>query len=350
MDKHILTKWTEFRDWCRGDISTLALDFECTNASYLGLQVAGWSACNGESLCYVDVLDNPQYQILCNQLAHILRDKVKCLIMHNAPFDMRILKQLDIQHTDNIFCTMTAAHLLNENTPKGLKWQTVHVLKQTRETLNFSDAISEGFHSRKFYEYATDDAVNTFDLYKLQVPQLKKQELWDLWYNIERPFQYCLRDLAINGVLVDKVNLVAAQEQTTQDVNELEIEMYKSAGVSYYTQMLLDGGYEIIPKVNLNSPLQLIDLLQHLGVTLKETTDGGQLSTKEAVLVSVRRQHPFVGLLLKYRTISKMLNGFLIPLPKFIQADSRIRGSFHNCVAVTGRLSCTKPSLQCLPK
>jgi len=350
MDKRILTKWTGFRDWCGGDISTLALDFECTNASYLGLQVAGWSACNGESLCYVDVLDNPQYKILCNQLAFILREKVKCLIMHNAPFDMRILKQLDMSHTDNIFCTMTVAHLLNENAPKGLKWQTVHVLKQTRETLNFSDAISDGFHSRKFYEYATDDAINTFDLYKLQVPQLKKQELWDLWYNIERPFQFCLRDLAINGVLVDKDNLVAAQEQTTQEVNELEIEMYKSAGVSYYTQMLLDGGYEIVPKVNLNSPKQLIDLLQHLGVTLKETTDSGQLSTKESILTSVRHQHPFVGLLLKYRTISKLLNGFLIPLPKFIQSDGRIRSTFHNVVAVTGRLSSAKPNLQQLPK
>ena len=91
-------------------------------------------------------------------------------------------------------------------------------------------------------------------------------------------------------------------------------------------------------------------MLQHLGVTLKETTDSGQLSTKESVLTSVRHQHPFVELLLKYRTISKMLNTFLTPLPKFIQSDGRIRATFHNVVAVTGRLSCAKPGLHQLPK
>ena len=354
MDKLIITKWADFNAVVRQhNLSKIALDFECQSASYLNLDTAGFSICNGEVAFYVDILDNPQKRELINMLQWLCSDVVKLLICHNFPFDGRILKQLDIKHTDNIICTMTIQHLLNENKPKGLKWLSKNILHKERATVMFVDAVNSGFHSAKFYEYATDDAIDTWDLYQYQLPQLKKQELWDLWYNIERPFQYCLRDLAINGVLVDKDNLVAAQEQTTQDVNELEIEMYKSAGVSYYTQMLLDGGYEIIPKVNLNSPKQLVELLSHLGVKLTVTTDGkpdSQLSTKESVLTSVKHQHPFVELLLKYRTMSKLLNGFLIPLPKFIQGDGRIRSTFHNVVAVTGRLSSSKPNLQQLPK
>lgn len=318
MNISVIKTWKDFNTITRQyDLSKIALDFECRNASYLNLDTAGFSICNGEVAFYVDILDNPQKQELINMLQWLCSNVVKLLICHNFPFDGRILKQLYIPHTDNIICTMTIQHLLNENKPKGLKWLSENILHKKRATVMFADAVNSGFHSAKFYEYATDDAIDTFDLYKLQVPQLKKEGLWDLWYNIERPFQFCLRDLAMNGVLVDKDNLIAAQEQTTQEVNELEIEMYRSAGVSYYTQMLLDGDYEIVPKVNLNSPKQLVDLLQHLGVTLNEKTDSGQLSTKESVLKSVKHQHPFVELLLKYRTISKLLNGFLIPLPKF---------------------------------
>jgi DNA polymerase-1 len=126
--------------------------------------------------------------------------------------------------------------------------------------------------------------------------------------------------------------------------------MYKSAGIGYYTQMMLDGSCEIVPKVNLNSPKQLVDLLQHLGIRLKEKTDGGQYTTKSSVLSKVKRQHKFIPLLLEHRTISKLLNSFLNKLPKHIEGDNRIRCNWHNTVAVTGRLSSSNPAMQTLPK
>jgi len=64
----------------------------------------------------------------------------------------------------------------------------------------------------------------------------------------------------------------------------------------------------------------------------------------------LEKQLKFINLLLKYRKVSKLLSTFLIPFETFVQKDGRIRPSFHNTVCVTGRLSCSKPNIEQLPK
>ena len=64
----------------------------------------------------------------------------------------------------------------------------------------------------------------------------------------------------------------------------------------------------------------------------------------------LEKQLEFLELLLKYRQVSKLLNGFLNPFETFVEADGRIRPSFHNSVCVTGRLSCSAPNVEQLPK
>ena len=66
--------------------------------------------------------------------------------------------------------------------------------------------------------------------------------------------------------------------------------------------------------------------------------------------VLLERQLNFINLLLKYRKVSKLLSTFLVPFSEFVQRDGRIRPSFHNTVCVTGRLSCSKPNIEQLPK
>ena len=64
----------------------------------------------------------------------------------------------------------------------------------------------------------------------------------------------------------------------------------------------------------------------------------------------LEKQLKFINLLLKYRKVSKLLSTFLVPFPEFVGRDGRIRASFHNTVCVTGRLSCSRPNIEQLPK
>ena len=58
--------------------------------------------------------------------------------------------------------------------------------------MTYEEAITEGTHSEKFYKYATEDAVNTYLLYKVFSPQIEEQGLHHLAYDIEFPFQKAL--------------------------------------------------------------------------------------------------------------------------------------------------------------
>jgi DNA polymerase-1 len=53
---------------------------------------------------------------------------------------------------------------------------------------------------------------------------------------------------------------------------------------------------------------------------------------------------------MQYRDAVKLKTLFLDKAPGFIDSDGRIRASFNNCVARTGRLSSSSPNLQQLPK
>ncbi len=64
----------------------------------------------------------------------------------------------------------------------------------------------------------------------------------------------------------------------------------------------------------------------------------------------LKKQLEFLELILKYRQVSKLLSSFLEPFESFVEADGRIRPSFHNTVCVTGRLSCSKPNVEQLPR
>jgi len=358
MKVSIILKAEDFRTWVKSnDLSTCAIDFECVDINYLTLQIAGWSLYNGSSVCYVDVLDNPQYSELIYILKDICKNNIETLIAHNFSFDGRILRQLDVFHTDNIFCTMTAEHLLNESGKKGLKHLAEkHLHIDNSEIMSFEYAVENGFHSNRFYNYATSDSVWTYLLYKIQVPKLKEQELWDLWYNIERPFQFCLMDMKINGALIDQNAIKGLRAKLQAIIDKLEIAMYEAGGISYICGDVDGQTHNMVSNINLNSPAQLSELLLSLGVKLTEKTKSsklhpkGQYSTKEAVLNSVKNQHEFVVLLLDYRKAISLMNKFLKPLPEYVQSDGRIRANFHNTVCVTGRLSCSHPNLQQLPK
>ncbi len=108
------------------------------------------------------------------------------------------------------------------------------------------------------------------------------------------------------------------------------------------TQMV---GYEF----NLNSPKQLATaLFEDLGLPAKKKTKTGY-STNAEVLESLRDAHPVVGMLLDYRTLSKLKSTYCDGLLKVIGPDGRIHSSFNQTETRTGRISSTEPNLQNIP-
>jgi len=183
-----------------------------------------------------------------------------------------------------IYDTLTASHLLDENLKEnGLKYLTRTQLH--RETTKYKDVIQYGTDSPEFAKYATEDAINTYDLYKLQSPQIEKQGLHHLAYDIEFPFQKALMHLAINGIATD----VKAAKKMKEDVShlsyQLEDEMLKLFGKGYDVGITPRGRKVFAkPQINMNSGQQVAKCLHSLGIKLTEKTKKGNLATTTQVL------------------------------------------------------------------
>lgn len=354
MEKEILTTLNQAKYWfATRDCSKLAFDTELTNIKWDDMQIVGISFCNGESACYIDLYENPEYLNIVRFLQRKFKFDIKKLIAHNIPFDLKVIYQqlFVFLVTDQIFCTQTAAHLINENEPKGLKYLAHKYLNIPLKDIKKWDEVNSDYHSEEFYKYALNDVIWTWQLHEIFDKELVWQGLDKLFFDIEMPFQFVLRDLAIDGVLVDQNKIADFNKELQQIIFDLQLKMVKSAGLKYGIQCnLFDGSKEILTK-NFNSSNQLVDIItKNIGLDITEETPTGKLSVGKLSMLKLKGKHEFIDLLDKYKKAKKLLNGFIEPLPDYICKDGRVRTSFNNTVAVTGRLSSSKPNLQQLPK
>jgi DNA polymerase-1 len=272
--------------------------------------------------------------------------------MHGAPFDMRVLSKLGVTHTEDIVCTMTAAFLLDENSEVGLKALAVRYLGVApAEAVPWEKAVTHGFKSDLFYSYARRDAEWTWALWALLGARLRDESLVSLFFDIEMPFQFVLRDLEMNGVLMDLSSLSTLREGLQEEIIALRLAAYKAGGIEYTQQRNLLGDMEYVAGVDIDSPMQLSSfIVDTLGIELTDQSESGHFSVDKHVLEGLEHKHEFFHCLLQYRRASKLMQMFLEKAPTFVDGDGRIRASFNNCVARTGRLSSSSPNLQQLPK
>jgi hypothetical protein len=110
--------------------------------------------------------------------------------------------------------------------------------------------------------------------------------------------------------------------------------------------------------INLLSPEQVARLLYedlHLPKPAATTTKAKHASTSEEDLNRIRHLHPIVDLILFYRSMAKISGTYIEGIKPFT-VETPIKGirSIHACwnqtIVSTGRLSCSRPNLQNLPK
>ena len=250
-----------------------------------------------------------------------------------------------------IFDTQLAIHLLDENIlHKSLKYLAENILHVPKEQIVKYDDVNKNDWS-SFADYGMNDAIWTFQLYQKFAPEIEKQNLHHLFWEIEMPFQWALVELAINGMSVD----VPLSEQMLSDVRHLyysiEKELLDFCGGTWVLKYHKKSGeIECKPSINFNSSDQVIPIVESLGFEITERTEKGAKSFGKKTKQRLAGKHKFIDLLIRYGKAEKLISSFLEPFSSFVDSDSKIRSSFHNCVAVTGRLSSSEPNVEQLPK
>lgn len=172
-----------------------------------------------------------------------------------------------------------------------------------------------------------------FDSRDRAILDLKRDEMYDLFVNIEMPLAPVLADMEMTGIKVDRSILDEMKVDYKGRIDTLTQEIYELAGCEF----------------NISSPKQLGEVLFFkLGLPGgKKTTKGYKTDVK--VLHKLLGMHPIIEKVLEYRNVTKLYSTYMEGLETYIMEDGKIHTIFKQNFARTGRLSSTEPNLQNIP-
>ena len=323
----------------------LVLDTETTGTEPMSSELVGmsFSVAEGEAW-YVPVPANrDEAMAIVGEFRDVLTNPRTTKVGQNIKYDLLMLAQYGVWIQGPIFDTMVAHYVLAPELHHGMDY-LAEVLLHYR-TIHIEELIGPKGKNQKsmrdlapeeIYNYACEDADVTLRLKNILEKQLREQDAYDLFHDVEMPLIPVLAQMEFNGVRIDTDALRETSTLYTQRLQEIEQEIYSLAGMPF----------------NIASPKQVGEVLfDILKISAKaKKTKGGQYSTSEEVLESLRDKHPVVEKILDYRGLKKLLSTYIDALPALINPRTgRIHTSFNQTVTATGRLSSSNPNLQNIP-
>ncbi|KKY57909.1 DNA polymerase I [Pseudomonas ficuserectae] len=301
---------------------------------------------------YMGVPQQLDRDTVLKALKPLLEDPDKTKVGQHAKFAINLLANcaLDGDQTQGIdlqgvrFDTILESYVLDSTATRHDRDSLV-AKYLTHTPINFQEIAGKGAKQLTFDQIAIEQAGNyaaeeadlalrlheVFEARLAAIPTLQP-----VLNDIEMPLVPVLAGIERQGALVD-ANLLGIQSVELGDkMTALEREAFAIAGEEF----------------NLGSPKQLgVILYEKLGMPILSKTATGQASTAEAVLAELAEQDfPLPKVLMQYRSMSKLKSTYTDRLPEQINPRTgRIHTSYHQAVAVTGRLSSSDPNLQNIP-
>lgn len=264
-------------------------------------------------------------------------------IAHNLKYDMQVLMRYGVELKGPLFDTMIAHYLIQPEAKQNMDFLAQYYLNYqpvSIETLIGKKGKNQGnmgdLAPEEISDYACEDADITFQLKQIFAPQIEKEHLRNLFFEIEMPLVKVLAEMEREGIAIDVQHLQSYSKQLQHEVAELEVKIKEEAGMDF----------------NVDSPRQLGEVLfEHMKISSKaKKTKTGQYATSEDVLQQHKNDHAIISMILDYRQMKKLKSTYVDPLPTMLDAvDKRVHTSFMQTVTATGRLSSNNPNLQNIP-
>ena len=255
---------------------------------------------------------------------------------HHAKEFGRGLRRLGLHAEGLRTDTAIAAYLID---PTGGRYVLDDLLRKycrselTRNESAEAGQLELGVGSEDLLIDAARDALAVNRLVPVLLTILQDRSMFWLYDEVERPLISVLSRMEDVGIGVDVPELTRMRDHLVDEVSRLEGAIQQLAGREF----------------NVNSTKQLREVLfDELGLTPQKKTKTGY-STDAASLEKIRDQHEVVDLLLDYREVEKLRSTYGQGLLDVVEDDGRIRATFNQTVARTGRLSSEDPNLHNIP-
>ncbi len=180
---------------------------------------------------------------------------------------------------------------------------------------------------------AAEQAVLVHALAARQREALEELGLTRLLEEVELPLVEVLVEMERAGVKLDVERVREIASRVGEQALVLERRIWELAGEEF----------------TIGSPQQLAEVLfVKLELSKKRRGKTG-FSTDARVLAAIRHEHEIVPLIEEWRELTKLKSTYLDAFPSLLGADGRLRTTFSQTTAATGRLSSSNPNLQNIP-
>ena len=325
----------------------VSLDTETTSSNPRFADIVGYSFALNEGEAFYVAVRGPQGDTVLDAdavhdvLRPVLEDESIDKIGQNLKYDLIVLRNIGIALRGIRVDTMVADYLLDP----GERVHSIDDLAKryfNHKTIKINTLIGTGKQQKRMDEvpvalvadYAAEDADIPLRLTKPLHDRLEKEQLLDLYHELELPLIDVLAEMEFNGIRIDTDRLAELSHRYAGELEQLQTKIYAAAGSEF----------------NIDSPKQLATVLfEDLGLPVVKKTKTGP-STDVEVLNELAKQHELPALIIDHRHFAKLKSTYVDALPQLVHPETkRVHTSFRQDVAATGRLSSTEPNLQNIP-
>ena len=281
----------------------------------------------------VFIIHELQKQITIEKIQEFIRDLFVSNLL-KLSYDLKnqwrtIGLNLDEFVPQNMFDIMLASYLANSD-----ERNEQHIL--INKILNIDLLKDEKTFDKHGDDHISNLVVLNFKLREELIKILDKSENIDLLNQVEIPLTSILFKMENQGFNLDINSLKNFSKKLITEVDGIKKIIFDISGKEF----------------NISSPKQLGEVL-FLDLGLEKNakkTKTGQFSTSEQNLQRLKKNHPIIDHVLKYRSLEKLYSTYVEALPNLVNNKTKkIHTTFNQAVAATGRLSSKSPNLQNIP-
>jgi DNA polymerase-1 len=279
-------------------------------------------------------------------LKHILEAERPLKIAQNAKFDYSFLKAKKGIKLGNLFDTMLAERILTCGVSREISLRTlaekylgVKIDKSVREGFyDPGNSAQKGKFTKEQLDYSAKDVLVLHKIFEKQYLQLQQENLVET-AKLEFAIVPVVAEMELRGSLINKEKWRSHIKELEKKRDQINKEIQGDIRhLSPYYQVDLFGNER--DTVNLDSPLQLLQVFRKLGEDVPNTSEATLHKSK----------HPLAKKLLEYRAYEKMITAFgETILEKINPVTGRLHPDFLQLGADTGRFACNNPNLQQIP-
>ena len=294
----------------------VALFIELDSEVYTKANIIGAGICDSKHSYYFDKDHLDQFKDSLNSKKIVTYDIKKALYFYD----------IDINLVDDM---MIGAYLLGYNIRDDIAYMAsndgFNITEHSELVKHINDVeVAKAVIQKCQYIYQKCEKI---------IDDLKKENLYDLYHDIEMPLTKVLSSMEKEGMIINTDILDEQGHKIKTRIDEITREIYNLAGEEF----------------NIASVKQLGTILfEKLQVGKGKKTKLGY-KTDVDTLEKLSGNHPIIPLILEYRNLSKINSTYIEGLKASICQDGKIHTIFKQTIARTGRLSSIEPNLQNIP-